>query len=148
MNMELADRSIQYPRGIVENVLIKVDKFVLPIDFIILDMLEESRVPVILRRLILATTRALIDVLNKKKTLKVGDDEVFFDMDQSIKRPPTKHDECYEIDDLDDTINAEAQGLLENDMTDSFLLKGLEKSIGQSDLENCKCEDADDSNSI
>ncbi|GKB60822.1 retrovirus-related pol polyprotein from transposon TNT 1-94 [Tanacetum coccineum] len=35
MSLELADRSIQYPRGIIENVLIKVDKFVLPIDFVI-----------------------------------------------------------------------------------------------------------------
>ncbi|GJS61616.1 DNA-directed DNA polymerase [Tanacetum coccineum] len=62
MSLELADRSIQYPRGIVENVLIKVDKFVLPIDFIILDMPEDSRVPIILGRLVLATTRAMIDV--------------------------------------------------------------------------------------
>ncbi|GJX53124.1 reverse transcriptase domain-containing protein [Tanacetum coccineum] len=43
MSLELADRSIQYPRGIIENVLIKVDKFVLPIDFVILDMPEDLR---------------------------------------------------------------------------------------------------------
>ncbi|GKD65122.1 DNA-directed DNA polymerase [Tanacetum coccineum] len=47
MSLELADRSIQYPRGIIENMLIKVDKFVLPIDFVILDMPEDSRVPII-----------------------------------------------------------------------------------------------------
>ncbi|GJY74995.1 reverse transcriptase domain-containing protein [Tanacetum coccineum] len=46
-------------------------------------------------------------------------------------------DECYGIDDLDNTINAEAQELLANDKPDSFLLKGLEKSINQSDLESC-----------
>ncbi|GKF30372.1 DNA-directed DNA polymerase, partial [Tanacetum coccineum] len=51
MSLELADRSIQYPRGIIENVLIKVDKFVLLIDFVILDMPEDSRVPIILGRL-------------------------------------------------------------------------------------------------
>ncbi|GKA75387.1 DNA-directed DNA polymerase [Tanacetum coccineum] len=43
MSLELMDRSIQYPRGIIENVLIKVDKFALPIDFVILDMPEDSR---------------------------------------------------------------------------------------------------------
>ncbi|GJX50260.1 DNA-directed DNA polymerase [Tanacetum coccineum] len=129
MSLELADRSIQYLRGIVENVLIKVDKFVLPIDFIILDMPEDSRVPIILGRPFLATARAMIDVFNKKITLKVGDDEVIFDMDQSIKRSPAEDDECYGVDDLDDTINVEAQELLANDTTDSFLLKGLEKSI-------------------
>ncbi|GJV91877.1 reverse transcriptase domain-containing protein [Tanacetum coccineum] len=108
MSLELADRSIQYPRGIIKNVLIKVDKFVLPIDFVILDMPEDSRVPIILGRPFLATARAMIDVFNKKITLRVGDDEVIFDVDQSIKRPTTKDDECYGIDDLDDTINEEA----------------------------------------
>ncbi|GKC10097.1 DNA-directed DNA polymerase [Tanacetum coccineum] len=61
MSLELADRSIQYPRGIIEDVLIKVDKFILPIDFAILDMPEDSRVPIILGRPFLATTRAMID---------------------------------------------------------------------------------------
>nr|GFB09635.1 putative reverse transcriptase domain-containing protein [Tanacetum cinerariifolium] len=42
MSLELADRSIQCPRGIIENMLIKVDKFVVPIDFVILDMPEDS----------------------------------------------------------------------------------------------------------
>ncbi|GKG11397.1 hypothetical protein Tco_0342797, partial [Tanacetum coccineum] len=40
--------------------------------------------------------------------------------------------------DLDDTINTEAQELLANDRSDSFLLKGLEKLINQSDLESCE----------
>ncbi|GJX00897.1 hypothetical protein Tco_0184810 [Tanacetum coccineum] len=91
----------------------------------------------------------MIDVFNKKITLRVGDDEVIFDVDQSIKRPPTEDDECYGIDDLDDTINAEAQELLANDEPDSFLSRGLEKSIDQSDLEDCEpveCNNNNDSN--
>ncbi|GJT09334.1 reverse transcriptase domain-containing protein [Tanacetum coccineum] len=71
-------------------------------------------------------------------TLRVGYDEVIFDVDQSIKRPPAEDDECYGIDELDDTINTETQELLANDKSDSFLLKGLEKSINQSDLERCE----------
>ncbi|GKD85492.1 DNA-directed DNA polymerase [Tanacetum coccineum] len=128
--------------------LIKVDKFVLPIYFVILDKPEDSRVPIILGRPFLAATRAMIDVFNKKITLRVGDDEVIFDMDQSIKRSPAEDDECYGVDELDDAINTKAQELLANDTTDSFLLKGLEKYINQSDLESCKCEAADDSDSI
>ncbi|GKC58582.1 hypothetical protein Tco_1086180 [Tanacetum coccineum] len=102
-------------------------------------MPEDSRVPVILGRPFLATTRAMIDVFNKKITLRVGDDEVIFDVDQSIKRPLAEDDECYGIDDLDDTINAETQELLANDKSDSFLLKGLEKLINQSNLESYEC---------
>ncbi|GJY29444.1 uncharacterized mitochondrial protein-like protein [Tanacetum coccineum] len=48
MSLELADRSIQYPRGIAEDVLIKIDKFILPIDFVVLDMREDSRIPILL----------------------------------------------------------------------------------------------------
>nr|GEW39384.1 hypothetical protein [Tanacetum cinerariifolium] len=134
MSLKLADRSIQYPRGIVENVFIKVDKFVLPIDFVILDMPEDSRIPIILGRPFLATARVMIDAFNKKVTLRVGDDDVIFNMDQSIKKSPTKDDECHGIDDFDDATNIETQKLLENDQLDPFLLKGLEKSINQSDI--------------
>ncbi|GJS10687.1 DNA-directed DNA polymerase [Tanacetum coccineum] len=149
MSFELGDRSIQYLRGIIENVLIKVDKFILPIDFFILDMPEDSRVLIILGRPFLATARAMTDVFNKKITLRVGDDEVIFDVDQSIKRPPTEDDECYGIDDLDDTINTETQELLANDEPDSFLSRGLEKSIDQLDLKDCEpveCNNNNDSN--
>ncbi|GKA89272.1 DNA-directed DNA polymerase [Tanacetum coccineum] len=150
MSLELADRSIQYPRGIIKNVLIKVDKFVLLIDFVILDIPEDSRVPIILRRPFLATARAMINVFNKQITLGSGTMKESFDMDQSIKRPPAEVDECYGVDDLDDAINAEAQELLANDTSDSFLLKGLEKLIDQSDLESCEsfeCKAVDDSDS-
>ncbi|GKD61471.1 DNA-directed DNA polymerase [Tanacetum coccineum] len=146
ISLELADMSIQYLRGIIKNVLIKVDKFVLPIDFIILDMPEDSRVPIILRRPFLATARAMIDVFNKKITLRVGDDEVIFDVDQSIKRLTTEDDECYGIDDLDETINEEAQELLTNEKPDSFLSRGLEKSIDQSDLECCESTSKNEKN--
>ncbi|GJZ50641.1 reverse transcriptase domain-containing protein, partial [Tanacetum coccineum] len=137
-SLELADRSIQYPRGIAENVLIKVDKFILPIDFVILDMREDFRIPIILRRPFLATARAMIDVFNKKIALSVRDDEVTFEIDQSIKILLAEDDECYGIDDLDETIHLEAHELLEDDQMDSFLVNNLEKCIVQS---NPKCRD-------
>nr|GEW46631.1 hypothetical protein [Tanacetum cinerariifolium] len=75
MSLELADRSIQYPRGITEDVLIKIDKLVLPIDFVILDMREDFRILIILGKPFLATARAMIDVFNKKIILRVGNEE-------------------------------------------------------------------------
>nr|GEU50002.1 hypothetical protein [Tanacetum cinerariifolium] len=131
MSLELADRLIQYPGGIIKN----KDHF---------------------------CYRSSNDrCIQQKDDAKGRDDDVIFDVDQSIKRPPTKDDECYRIDDLDGTINAEAQELLANvepdsvddfddainakaqellanDMSDLFLLKGLKKAINQSDLESCK----------
>ncbi|XP_076935292.1 uncharacterized protein LOC143601899 [Bidens hawaiensis] len=75
MSIQLADRSVKYPRGIVENMLVKIDKFVFPVDFVILDMDEDKNVPLILVRPFLATARALIDVCTGRLTLRVGDEE-------------------------------------------------------------------------
>ncbi|KAD3336478.1 hypothetical protein E3N88_31997 [Mikania micrantha] len=71
MTIQLADRSVKYPRGIVQNVLVKIDKFLFPVDFVILDMEEDERVPLILGGPFLATARALIDVGDGRLTLQV-----------------------------------------------------------------------------
>nr|GFA15796.1 hypothetical protein [Tanacetum cinerariifolium] len=127
MSLKLAYRSIQYPRGIAENVLIKIDKSILPIDSVILDMRDDSKISINLGRPFLATARAMIDVFNKNMTLRVGNEEVIFDVDQSIKRPPTKDDECYKIDFLDTTIHSKTQELLKDDQLDLFLVNNLEE---------------------
>ncbi|XP_048227285.1 uncharacterized protein LOC125369310 [Ricinus communis] len=70
MSIQLAGTSIKYPRGVVENVLVKVDKFIFPIDFVSLDKDGESSVPLILGRPFLATYRAIIDVCDGKLELR------------------------------------------------------------------------------
>ena len=50
MTIEMADRTVSIPKGIVENVLVKIDKFTLPVDFIILEMEEDNELPIILGR--------------------------------------------------------------------------------------------------
>ena len=62
ISLQLADRSIKYPRGVIEDVLVKVDKFIFPTDFIVLDIDEDEEIPLILGRTFLATGRTLIDV--------------------------------------------------------------------------------------
>ncbi|GJS07602.1 putative reverse transcriptase domain-containing protein [Tanacetum coccineum] len=61
LTVELADRTVKYPKGIAKNVLVGIGKFVFPIDFIILDMPEDIKVPLILGIPFLSTTRAKID---------------------------------------------------------------------------------------
>ncbi|GKA61403.1 reverse transcriptase domain-containing protein [Tanacetum coccineum] len=56
MVIEMADNTKCTPKGIVENLLIKIDKFIFPVDFVILDMVEDLRMPIILGRPLLATT--------------------------------------------------------------------------------------------
>ncbi|KAK5813160.1 hypothetical protein PVK06_028607 [Gossypium arboreum] len=80
MNIQLADRSVKYPRGIIEDVLVKVEKFIFLVDFVVLDMDEDVEVPLILGRLFLATARVIIDVGDCKLVLRVGDKEVIFEI--------------------------------------------------------------------
>ncbi|GJV83663.1 hypothetical protein Tco_1523561 [Tanacetum coccineum] len=68
--VELADRTVKYPKGITENVLVGIGKFVFPVDFIILDMLKDIKVPLILKRPFLSTAHAKIDVYKRKITLR------------------------------------------------------------------------------
>nr|GFA58810.1 hypothetical protein [Tanacetum cinerariifolium] len=62
MVLELADRTISKPTGVAENVFVKVGKFYFPTDFVILDFVDDPRVPLILGRPFLSTAHALIDV--------------------------------------------------------------------------------------
>ncbi|GJV43549.1 gag-pol polyprotein [Tanacetum coccineum] len=70
--------TVKYPKGIAKNVLVGIGKFVFPIDFIILDMLGDIKVPLILGRPFLSTARAKIDVFKKKITLRVGEEKIIF----------------------------------------------------------------------
>nr|GFD37747.1 reverse transcriptase domain-containing protein [Tanacetum cinerariifolium] len=62
MTVKLADRSISKPIGIANDVSFKVGVFYFPADFVIVDFEPDPRVPLILRRCFLKTSRALIDV--------------------------------------------------------------------------------------
>ncbi|GJY39503.1 reverse transcriptase domain-containing protein [Tanacetum coccineum] len=72
MSVRLADRSFQYPVGIAENMLVEVGKFTFPADFVILEMEEDSKVPLILGRPFLHTADAVIRVKQKQLNLGVG----------------------------------------------------------------------------
>ncbi|GJV95780.1 ribonuclease H-like domain-containing protein [Tanacetum coccineum] len=67
-----------YPKGIAENVLVGIGKFVFPLDFIILDMPEDIKVPLILGRPFLSTARAKINVYKRKITLRAGEERIVF----------------------------------------------------------------------
>ncbi|XP_076957407.1 uncharacterized protein LOC143632875 [Bidens hawaiensis] len=74
---EMSHALVVLGRGIIENFLVKVDKFVFPVDFVVLDMEAEDKVPIILGHPFLRTVKALIDVYNGKITLRVGVDRWF-----------------------------------------------------------------------
>ncbi|GJX08762.1 homeodomain-like protein [Tanacetum coccineum] len=71
-------KTVKYPKGIAEKVLVGIGKFTFPIDFIILDMPEDINVTLILKRSFLSTARAKINVYKRKITLRVGEENIIF----------------------------------------------------------------------
>ncbi|HYP43259.1 MAG TPA: reverse transcriptase family protein [Candidatus Nitrosocosmicus sp.] len=97
--LQLADHSITYPKGVIEDVLVKVDQFIFPVDFIVLDMEEDKEIPIILGRPFLATGKAMIDVQKGELTMRVNDQTVTFNISRSMKYPAKgKDDECFRMD--------------------------------------------------
>ncbi|XP_050890027.1 uncharacterized protein LOC127095366, partial [Lathyrus oleraceus] len=87
MSVQLADRSIKYPVGILENVPVRVGQFYIPTDFIIMDIKEDASTPIILGRSFLATARIIIDVKRGKLTFEVGEEKVEFILTQFLQAP-------------------------------------------------------------
>ncbi|GKB56370.1 hypothetical protein Tco_0912556 [Tanacetum coccineum] len=78
LTLELTNKTVKYPKGIAENVLVGIVKFVFPVDFIILDVPKDIKVLLILGRPFLSTACAKIDVYKRKFTLRVGEERIIF----------------------------------------------------------------------
>nr|GFA13129.1 hypothetical protein [Tanacetum cinerariifolium] len=78
LTVGLADRSVKYPKGIAKNMLVEIGKFVFLIDFIILDVPKDIKVPLILGRAFLSSSHVKIDVYKRKITLRVGEERIIF----------------------------------------------------------------------
>ncbi|RYR77581.1 hypothetical protein Ahy_A01g002108 [Arachis hypogaea] len=106
--IRLADKTQKQAIRVVENVLLKVGKYFLPTDFVILDMEESHLHPIILGRPFLATARALIDVEKREVILRIHDEQLSFNVfkeeDQEYKESSKHHDEL-----LKEEASTEAQ---------------------------------------
>ncbi|XP_062080900.1 uncharacterized protein LOC133785698 [Humulus lupulus] len=97
VTLQLADRSLSHPRGIIEDVLVKEDKFIFPAYFIILDMEEDTNVPLILGRPFLAIGQALIDVQKGELKLRVQGKQVVFNVLRAMTYFRAS-DSCFSMD--------------------------------------------------
>ena len=82
MTLQMADRTMAQPEGVLEYVLIKVGKFIFHMDFVVMDMEEDTQVPLLLGRPFLAIGVALIDFKKGELTLGVGEEAVHFNLKQ------------------------------------------------------------------
>ncbi|KAM6589718.1 hypothetical protein CsatA_012323 [Cannabis sativa] len=108
VTLQLADRSMAHPEGKIEDVLVQVDKFIFPADFIILDYEEDREVPIILGRPFLATGRTLIDVEKGELTMRAQDEQATFKVFHPM-RAPDAIGECLAIGDMDPNMVEESK---------------------------------------
>ena len=121
VTLQLAYESLKHLRGVIEDVLVKVDKFIFPADFIVLDMEEDKEIPIILGRPFFATGRAMIDVQRGELKLRVQEDEVKFNVFEAV-RHPAEIDTCFMAEIVEAIVSSQSSltdplggSLVEND---------------------------------
>lgn len=108
MTLTLADHSITYQYGVLEDVLVRVNDLLFPTDFVITDMPEDFKSPLLLGRPLLTTNRALIDVEMGELILRFNKDHVGLKMFESMKHKKEKP-QCYKVDIVEDVVEEMSQ---------------------------------------
>jgi hypothetical protein len=113
MTLEFADQSTSRTIGIAEDIFINVGIFNFPADFVVVDFDADPRVPLILGRGFLRTGHALIDFYDEEITLRVGNEAVTFNLDQTV-RYSSNYNHIYvnRVDVIDEVTEDYSQGLL------------------------------------
>ncbi|XP_070039583.1 uncharacterized protein [Nicotiana tomentosiformis] len=122
MRLQMANHTMKRPLGVIEDILVCVDKFILPADFVILDCEVDYEVPIILRRPFLAMGKALYDLEAGELTFWVGDKKVVFHMCKSMRKPKS-NEVCSFVDLVTNVIVDETSTTINaGDMLESVLL--------------------------
>ncbi|KAG7599425.1 Integrase catalytic core [Arabidopsis suecica] len=125
----LADRSVRVPHGMLEDLPVRIGRVEIPIDFVVLEMDEEPKDPLILGRPFLATAGALIDVRRGKIDLNLGEDfKMTFDITKTMKKP-TIDGQVFYIEEIDRLADELLEELTEEDYLQSALTKDGEEGF-------------------
>ena len=136
--LQLANRSLKHPKGVIEDVLVKLDKFIFPIDFIVLDMEEDKEIPIILGRPFLATGKAMIDVQRGELKLRVQDDEIKFNVFEAV-RYPAESDTCFMIETVEAIVSSQSGP---TDPLETSLVQSESEELGEKVKEYVKWMDS------
>nr|GEY29289.1 putative reverse transcriptase domain-containing protein [Tanacetum cinerariifolium] len=131
MSVRLADRSLQYPIGIAKNMLVKVGKFTFHDGFVILEMEEDSKVPLILGRPFLYTTDAVIRVKHKQLNLGVGTERMIFNIDSAMKQSYSNNDTFFSIDVINEILEEDFDALLDEG---SKIFHSIERTLLEEEI--------------
>ena len=118
--------------------MVKVDKFIFPKDFIVLDMEEDKEIPIILGRPFLATGRAMIDVQRGELKLRVQDDEIKFNVFEAV-RHPAESDTCFMIETVEAIMSSQSGP---TDPLETSLVQSESEELGEEVKEYAKWMDS------
>ena len=127
VSLQMEDRSMTQLEGILEDVLVKVGKFIFLVDFMVIDIEEDKKIPLFLGRPFLDTGATLIDVKKGELTLRVGKEEVHFNLNQSLKQPDFEKGQCMRIDNLIPVSKEQNDSCMNQDPLEKCLLNSLNK---------------------
>ncbi|XP_004308573.1 PREDICTED: uncharacterized protein LOC101292944 [Fragaria vesca subsp. vesca] len=122
--IKLADRSNKYPKGYVEDVLVRVNHLIFPTDFYIIDMEDSpsNSTPILLGRPFMRTARTKIDVHAGALTMEFDGEVIGFNIFEAMRYPLSELKPCYSID----IVDSLAQNFLNSKIDDK-----LEYTISQ-----------------
>ncbi|XP_075099437.1 uncharacterized protein LOC107759525 [Nicotiana tabacum] len=120
---------VKRPTRILDDVLVQVGKFVFPTDFVILDCQMDEEIPIILGRPFLATGRALIDCETRELKMRLNNEEIIFNVQQSMKRP-SEFANCSLVEVVDVILQEEDETINVRDPLEACLMN-LENVDGE-----------------
>jgi len=123
---------------VVEDVLVKVDKFLFPVDFVIMEMEEDVEVPLILGRPFMKTARVLIDVDDGKLTMRVQDEEVNFNVFEAMSHPKDIGG-CFRVNMLDEVLMSSKKDLHASSPLEKALIDAFETLNDEEEKEIDEC---------
>ena len=138
MTLQLVDRSITRPNGVIEDVLIQIKQLVFPADFVVMDVEEDPEIPIILGHLFMSTTSCIVDIGKGKLELGVENQKVSFDLFEAVKHP---HDQktCFDLDMVKQEIESTAVAMVLHSLLERALVNHVECLTKEEELEVQTC---------
>ncbi|XP_070010260.1 uncharacterized protein [Nicotiana sylvestris] len=136
MRLKMAYWTMKRPLSIIDDVLVRVDKFILLADFVILDCEGDYEVPIILDRPFLATGKAIIDMEAGELTFRVGDEKVVFHVCKSMMQP-NSNEVCSFVDFVIDVIVDDASATMNVEDKLETVLLNLDDDKESDDYVEC-----------
>ncbi|XP_016199803.1 uncharacterized protein LOC107640818 [Arachis ipaensis] len=127
MTLQLADRTLKFPHGVVEDLLVKVGEFIFPADFFVLDMKEQANTSIILGRSFLAIAGAIIDVQKGELVLRLHEENMVFNVFKAMSYPQESIGKCMMVDTMEKLV----QGVLKEEQCEEIMEQDQQASCGE-----------------